>query len=301
MNTDAGSPNSSTNLPAIALLHGTIQRLNGQSSSCKVWAVVISMIAMIFAAGRVGGEVWLWAALPAVMLAFMDACLTSKAGRVVELARSLAGSDKLTNSAAVEIILMEDGDRKAAGLFAGMTSPTVWPFYLCLTAIVAGLGPLLLLPTSKVPVPSPMFPQSLASGPSQGGLPGLRTSSSPNFPGSSTPRPMVSPNPTTPSQIQQPSGPAPRPPFQSKPNTSINFPGVQRGHSSDNPAKSLPPQSGPQFGPPQAPNPASSAVAPPQKPSTAATSPTPSGAAPTTGSNPPPSLSNPSVPIGQPR
>jgi hypothetical protein len=166
------------------LLHGAIQRFSAQSATCKLWAVILSSVVLLFSAGRTGGENLLWAATPVVLLAIVDAVYSARATALRRASLEFAnkGEQELVNA------LFAFGDfREVARSFVGVA---VMPFYLLLFGMVAGLGLGVVVPKAKTAVAS--SPTGTGIGTSgqvmpQMGVPFNMAPSAPNAPRSQFP------------------------------------------------------------------------------------------------------------------
>ena len=178
-----------SNPSAVSLTHASIQRLASQSASCKITSAILSGAAMLFAAGRAGGDVLLWATAPVGLLALADASYTAKTRR---LAGQFQGNTtpKLGDLIANEVGRGGAGD--AVSALKGLLSFSVWPYYTSLAVLVAGLGSTVLVPKTTAPVLGTPF-NGLTS-PAQ-----MHSSVPPNaaFPSNNVPRPAFPQGPPT--------------------------------------------------------------------------------------------------------
>ncbi len=150
---------------ASTFLHSTLQRLAGQSATCKLWSVVLSSVVLALAAGRMGAEAMVWAAAPALLLALADATYKVQADRAAALAAK--GTVRME-----DLFRLQSGGGGLAGsvqTLGGLASFSVWPFYVTLATMVMVLGQTVLTPQNKAPFGPPGA--LINGGPSMPGVP----------------------------------------------------------------------------------------------------------------------------------
>lgn len=207
--------------PDLAPLHCTLERLASQSASCKIWSIVLVAAALLFAIGRPTGPSLLWASTPVVVLAFMDACYLAQARRIVKFASRSDTSDEHSSADFAQFRLSGGDFAEAFKSLASLFSFNVWPFYLVLAGLIAGLSGTVLNSKSKAvqiapelmlqapPVPSQSRPYSTPFTssppnsaarplpPAQTNLPVRPASPFPTREGSPPPRSLTAPRPQT--------------------------------------------------------------------------------------------------------
>ena len=271
-------PNSSS---AASLTHSAIQRLSGQSANCKVTSAILSGAALLFAAGRTGGEGLLWAAAPIGLLALADAGYVAKIRRLARLSGQYDGTKTPKAGDVIQNEVGEGGVKEAVQSLSGLLSFSVWPYYASMALLVGGLGNSVLAPKTPA-VYSPTQPFA--------GVPGMVQPHAGTTPGGQ-PFPQSAPRPYNVPAAGQPgapggngSAPAPSVAFPQAPGRAINkFPtpsGGQGAPSSTAPLNRPSSQGtpiGPKFSPlvpAPAPSSSPSASAPAPKPVTPAPAPT---------------------------
>lgn len=181
------SPAQSDCASAVSLTHATIQRLARQSAVCKLASAVLGGVALLVAAGRVGGESLILAAAPLAVLAFVDGCYGAKARRLAAAAGQYDGGRAPKWSAFFENEAGPGGLRGAGQALAGVLSLSVWPYYVALGLLVAGVGHLAPATPTRITTSTQPFAGMPGGTPVQGFNPGVATPSRPTYPGPTTP------------------------------------------------------------------------------------------------------------------
>lgn len=190
---------------APAMLHATLQRLAGQSAACKIWGAVLSATALLFAAGRAGGEPLLWAATPVILLALADAGYVGQSRRIAAYVARREPKELGNTKDIVHLLVQGSAFPEAFKSLASVLSLSVWPFYLSLAGLVAGLGMTVLVPKNKPAPVLPSFPQTTPAYTQQNSpFPNPRPANTPVTPA----RPFPGPSSTNPA-FNTPAFPSP--------------------------------------------------------------------------------------------
>lgn len=140
-----------------ALIDRNLQRLAGQSATCKVWSCLLAAVALLFAAGRAEGIQFLWVGAPVLILALADACYAGQAIQMAQLGQRLSNSTQGSAQMADYYRTQLQGC-ESSGIVGGLTgllSCSVWPFYAALAGLVIGLGMTVMVPRQKAPPVAP--------------------------------------------------------------------------------------------------------------------------------------------------
>jgi len=206
MNT-ASSISTAESAPAI--LYAILQRLAGQSAVCKIWGIVLSATALLFAAGRAGGEPLLWAAAPVILLALADAGYVGQSRRIAAYVARREPKELGNTKDVVHLLVEGSTFPEAFKSLASVLSLSVWPFYLSLAGLVAGLGMTVLVPRNKPTPVLPTFPQATPAYTQQNSpFPNPRPANTPVTPA----RPFPGPSSTNP-PLTTPAFPSPPKPI----------------------------------------------------------------------------------------
>lgn len=201
----ASSSSISTAEASPAVLYAALQRLAGQSAACKIWGIVLSAAALLFVAGRPGGEPLLWAAAPIVLLALADAGYVGQSRRIAAYVARREPKELGNPKDMVHLLVQGNTFPEAFKSLGSVLSLSVWPFYLALASLVVGLGMTVLVPKNRPAPILPTFPQTTPAYTQQNSpFPSPRPTNSPVTPA----RPFPGPSSTNPA-LNTPAFPSP--------------------------------------------------------------------------------------------